>query len=636
MDHKVSRNAPCPCGSGKKYKKCCGANEVISLTQVLETEIDELQKQLLQFAIRNFGSQMEESFENYEQEFFLKSDNEVQFFEFVHTIWFTLFAFSENGETILDQFIASELRKIRRPKLKQVVQSWKDARVIFGRFMSIEGNSFMVEDLLTHDQFEVIITTSVKKQYEAGTFFAGILLPFDQKFIFFPAPFDLPNLDFEDATAFIKQAFTESNYEDLKEFQIDFFMEMMYDLPEVGVRSELKNMEWTDPVYLEVAGLFQSELEQIGAEQELIDTGIYLWNLFCKKKQKKIKNPNIYVAALHYFMSTIVPTELITTQKELANHYGVSSGSLSAVYRELENTLAEDLDVNEQEPDIQFQINAGSLTTERALQEVLEEIEENNFENIDEINEFLNNRLSSGAPPKRKDEAQELIYDAFEATGNERYRLAEKALKLNPNLVDAYNILAENANSIEEAVQMYEKAMWIGQKELGKAFFKENKGHFWLIFETRPFMRAKANFAEALMQLGKMKEAIHQFEEMLELNPNDNQGVRFSLFIAYVEIGDFTKAEQLLQKYEEDTVHFHFNRLLLEVLEHGFTAKAKTLLKAAKESNKLVISYLNGKKRLPNVIPDYYEFGDENEAIVYVDGHLHLWKKIDGIREWLK
>ena len=23
---KVGRNAPCPCGSGKKYKKCCGAN----------------------------------------------------------------------------------------------------------------------------------------------------------------------------------------------------------------------------------------------------------------------------------------------------------------------------------------------------------------------------------------------------------------------------------------------------------------------------------------------------------------------------------------------------------------------------------------------------------------------------------
>ena len=25
-ENKVGRNDPCPCGSGKKYKKCCGAN----------------------------------------------------------------------------------------------------------------------------------------------------------------------------------------------------------------------------------------------------------------------------------------------------------------------------------------------------------------------------------------------------------------------------------------------------------------------------------------------------------------------------------------------------------------------------------------------------------------------------------
>ena len=26
VSHKIDRNAPCPCGSGKKYKKCCGKN----------------------------------------------------------------------------------------------------------------------------------------------------------------------------------------------------------------------------------------------------------------------------------------------------------------------------------------------------------------------------------------------------------------------------------------------------------------------------------------------------------------------------------------------------------------------------------------------------------------------------------
>jgi preprotein translocase subunit SecA len=28
VSKKVGRNDPCPCGSGKKYKKCCGMNEV--------------------------------------------------------------------------------------------------------------------------------------------------------------------------------------------------------------------------------------------------------------------------------------------------------------------------------------------------------------------------------------------------------------------------------------------------------------------------------------------------------------------------------------------------------------------------------------------------------------------------------
>ena len=26
---KINRNALCPCGSGKKYKKCCGSNSVL-------------------------------------------------------------------------------------------------------------------------------------------------------------------------------------------------------------------------------------------------------------------------------------------------------------------------------------------------------------------------------------------------------------------------------------------------------------------------------------------------------------------------------------------------------------------------------------------------------------------------------
>jgi tetratricopeptide (TPR) repeat protein len=637
MDDKVGRNDPCPCGSGKKYKKCCGVNEVISLTQVLESDIDDLEKQLLHFALRNYGNQIEESFENFQQDYDLNNDDEVKFFEFVHTIWFTLFAKTDQGGTILDQFIASELRKIKRPKLKQVVQSWKDARVFFGTIISIDDNNYIIEDLFSNDRFEAVVVTNLEKQYEQNGFFAAILLPFDQKFVFFPAPFDLPSLDSESAAEFIRQAYSESNYDNRNDFMTEFFMELMYDLPEVGAHYEINEMEWTEPVFQEVAELFQTELEQIGVEQDIIDTGIYLWNLFCHKKQKKIKNPNIYVGALHYFISTFAPMETNYTQKQLAEKYGVSYGSLSSVYRELEDTLAEDLDSyeedNEDGPVIQM---GGSMATERVMQEALEEIKDQDFNNIEEINDFLSKKLVSATSGKLKDDAQSLLYDAFEAEGPERYRLAEKALKQNPNLVDAYNILAEDADSLEEAIQMYEKGMWIGQKELGKAFFKENKGHFWLIFETRPFMRAKYNYAMALLELGKPNEAMAQFEELLELNPNDSQGVRYSIFIAYVERGDLQKADRLLKQYEEDSAQFHYNTLLLELSKNGFSAKAKTLLKTAKESNKFVIPYLNERKRLPQAIPDYYGFGDEDEAIVYADAHLHLWRMVEGIRDWLK
>ena len=35
----VGRNDPCSCGSGEKYKKCCGREEAVDLQQVIDTEL---------------------------------------------------------------------------------------------------------------------------------------------------------------------------------------------------------------------------------------------------------------------------------------------------------------------------------------------------------------------------------------------------------------------------------------------------------------------------------------------------------------------------------------------------------------------------------------------------------------------
>ncbi len=36
MKNKISRNALCPCGSGRKYKKCCLINSDMNIAQILK------------------------------------------------------------------------------------------------------------------------------------------------------------------------------------------------------------------------------------------------------------------------------------------------------------------------------------------------------------------------------------------------------------------------------------------------------------------------------------------------------------------------------------------------------------------------------------------------------------------------
>ncbi|MCV9884503.1 SEC-C metal-binding domain-containing protein [Metabacillus halosaccharovorans] len=39
----ISRNDQCPCGSGKKHKKCCMNDTDVSLHSILDRELTELQ-----------------------------------------------------------------------------------------------------------------------------------------------------------------------------------------------------------------------------------------------------------------------------------------------------------------------------------------------------------------------------------------------------------------------------------------------------------------------------------------------------------------------------------------------------------------------------------------------------------------
>jgi tetratricopeptide (TPR) repeat protein len=285
--------------------------------------------------------------------------------------------------------------------------------------------------------------------------------------------------------------------------------------------------------------------------------------------------------------------------------------------------------------------NIDRMNTEKELAKLMEEIKKQGFETTDEINDFLKNMQGKSLDdlPERTDKkgrSQDLVFDAYEQPVSKGKKLVKQALELDPNNADAYNYLAGIEKDIDKAILMFEKAIRAGEKTLGKKFFKEEKGHFWGMIETRPYMRAKAGLAACLYAKNEVDKAIEIYEEMLELNPNDNQGVRYLLSTLLLGKNDLSGFQNFLKNTEEeDSAVWNYNNALYHFKKSGQTTKSDKELLNAYKSNKFVIDYMLGIKQMPDELPQYIGIGDKNEAISYVYEAWPIWEKTEGALDWL-
>ena len=243
----------------------------------------------------------------------------------------------------------------------------------------------------------------------------------------------------------------------------------------------------------------------------------------------------------------------------------------------------------------------------------------------------------SDAEADARGEAQELAFSAMEAgSAAEARKLAKRALRLDPDCVDALVVLADvDARTPREMIEALQKAVAAGERSLGEKFIRENKGHFWLMLETRPTMRAMEQLALLLRGQGIRLDAIRIYERMLELNPNDNQGVRDPLLGLYLETGDLKGAGRLLKKYKEDaSANFAWARVLERFLA-GTHGEASTALKQARRANRHVEIYLTAQKTLPKHLPEMYSLGSDEEAVLCLSCLSGAWAEHQEAVFWL-
>jgi tetratricopeptide (TPR) repeat protein len=237
-------------------------------------------------------------------------------------------------------------------------------------------------------------------------------------------------------------------------------------------------------------------------------------------------------------------------------------------------------------------------------------------------------------------EAQECFYDAMEApTEEEEFRLLSRALELDPGNADAWLAMMRRTPlmSADEEIWALRKIVAGAEKRLGKKAFEEFTGHFWGFHETRPYMRARAALADALHRAGRIESAAAEVEAMLELNPGDNQGLRYRLLAFYLALKRMEDARRLLELHADEV---GYNTVLAwsKVLELFLSGKPEEALKAveiAEKQNGFSKAYLLGHRKIPKNLPDSYASGSKEEAACF-SGDLQLaWNAHPEAKKWL-
>jgi tetratricopeptide (TPR) repeat protein len=131
--------------------------------------------------------------------------------------------------------------------------------------------------------------------------------------------------------------------------------------------------------------------------------------------------------------------------------------------------------------------------------------------------------------------------------------------------------------------------------------------------------------------------AISNYQDMLMLNPNDNQGIRYVLAVCLMRSRDIDALKKLLEQYDEDgSALWLYTQALVAFRENDASFKsAEELAKKACKANPHVPGALAGMKKPKPSANGYVTMGGEDEAAHYVEEWGFDWLTTPGAVDWL-
>ena len=226
------------------------------------------------------------------------------------------------------------------------------------------------------------------------------------------------------------------------------------------------------------------------------------------------------------------------------------------------------------------------------------------------------------------------VFDENEAEFNNHF------LDEEPNELDEFDellelVLADTELKALEPMQMLLEIMESGL--ITKQFIKDNTGYFWGLHETRPYMMLRAHRAKIHALHGYTQKAQSELEELLKLNPNDNQANRFLLMNCLIINKQWEKLEALLADFDFQELHTTASRALSAFVMHGDSKPANEYKKMLQQQNKHFSKILTGQEKLKEQQPSYFSPGSKEEVGVYLDSlGKQAWISVPASLFWLR
>lgn len=141
----VGRNDPCPCGSGKKYKKCCQSKETVTVETV---QMEELEGILQTFYDVYPERKDIPDYLELANEWKCSLDTYLPEEEMIEAICLDEFFFHHRPE-IWSGYLDKQKKKLLRPSVLRVIETWRQPQAIIGEVIGVEDSYITVKSIFT-------------------------------------------------------------------------------------------------------------------------------------------------------------------------------------------------------------------------------------------------------------------------------------------------------------------------------------------------------------------------------------------------------------------------------------------------------------------------------------------------------